>query len=57
MVDIMISNRESLCRVGWGTSGINNHIKMYLKKINLGRGGAVAEVGGEGAGLSGTGTM
>ena len=30
---------------------------MYFNKIYLGRGGAVAEVGGEGAGLSGTGTM
>ena len=32
----------------WPLHFINNH---------LGKGGAVAEVGGEGAGLSGTGTM
>lgn len=31
--------------------------KKYLFIIHLGSGGAVAEVGGEGAGLSGTGTI
>ena len=30
---------------------------MILFMLHLGRGGAVAEVGGDGAGLSGTGTM
>ena len=49
----------SLCRVGWGTSK-QNYFKIKTKlffTLHLGRGGAVAEVGGDGAGLSGTGTM
>ena len=59
LILIFFSHQDSLCRVGWGTSK-QNYYKFKMKgffMLHLGMGGAVAEVGGDGAGLSGTGTM